>query len=166
MIHVALFPWFTMSALHCLTSPLLHCELSHSALCWLIDLLVRSFIDLIQWSIGPSIQFQYGFIFAFVNWFIGSPATCHGASNDSVIHWSTASDSLIDGSLLHHRPANGHGPPGHRATGPPGNRATGPPGHWPPSRQATTNHWPPAIKSLKYVGDSAETGALRTPAKD
>ena len=80
---------------------------------------------------------------------VPSDSSCH----DSSVHRF----GLID-SLLHHRSANGHGPPGHQATGPPGHRATGPPGHratGPPGHRATS-HQPPKVSNL--WGDRPESG--------
>ena len=142
-----------MSALHCLTNPLLHSCIEPISFV-LVDWFGASFFHRFDPVIHrfSFIEHSFGFMFAFVNWFIGSPATCHGISNESMFHCSTDSDSLIRCCTIDRPMAMGH-----RATGPPGHQATRPQGHQPPA----TGHQPSATKSFKFVGESAGIRALR-----
>ena len=127
-----------MSALHCLTSPLLHSCIEPDSFV-LVDWFIASFFHRFDPVIHrfSFIEHSFGFMFAFINWFIGSPATYRGISIESMIHCSTDSDSLIRCCTIDRPTAMGH-----RATGPPGHRANKPPGH---QTRATASHKPPAI---------------------
>ena len=131
-----------MSTLRCLTSPLLHSciePVSFVLVDWFIGPFFHRFDPVIHRS--SIIEHSLGFMFALVNWFIGSPATCHGISNESMIHGSTDSDSLIRCCTIDRPTAMGQ-----RATKPPSHQATrhGPPpatGHGP----RATGYQPPKV---------------------
>ena len=138
-----------MSALHCLTDPMLHSciePINFVLVDWFLGSFFHRFDPVIQRF--SFIEHSFGCMFAFVNWFIGSPATYHGISNESMIHCSTDSDSLIRCCTIDRPTAMGHratGPPGHRATPRATNhRAIGPPATGPPATG------PPATSHQKF----------------
>ena len=159
-----------MSALHCLTNPLLHSCIEPVNFV-LVDWFLGSFFH----RFDPKIQrfnfidHSFGCMFAFVIWFIGSPATCHGISNESMIHCPTDSDSLIRCCTIDRPMAMGHratGPPGHQATRPPGHQATS---HATSHQPPTTGHQPSTTIHQKYQvcgGIGRNPGPAPTPLPD